>query len=132
MGGEPSRLSRADVNDFLSRYDEEVQKVARATLSSLRQVFPDAFESAEGGEIGLGFGPGYSGLVFTVSPQRTYVNVGIAGGASLDDPVALLEGTGKVHRHLKVRAADRLDDERVQALFRRAVAARRESDKDGR
>ncbi len=95
-------------------------------MSALRRVLPDAYESAEGGEIGLGLGPGYRGLVFTVSPQRSYVNVGIAGGASLDDPDGLLEGTGKVHRHLKVRSADRLDDERVQALLRRAVAARRE------
>ena len=63
--------------------------------------------------------------MFTVSPQSTYVNVGIAGGASLDDPAGLLDGTGKVHRHLKIRRADELDDERVQALLRQAVAARR-------
>ena len=121
-----TRLSDADVTSFLDRFGEETQQLARAALASLRRVLPDSVESAEGGEIGLGLGPGYRGLVFTVSPQRSYVNVGIAGGASLDDPDRLLEGTGKVHRHLKVRSVDRLDDERVQALLRRAVAARRQ------
>ena len=86
-------------------------------------MYPTAVETAEGGEIGLGSGTGYRGLVFTVSPQRGYVNVGIAGGASLDDPDNLLEGTGKVHRHFKIRSAEQLDDERVHTLLRRAVAA---------
>ena len=122
-----SPLSEAQVTSFLDRYDANVQALARAALASLREVLPDAVESAEGGEIGLGFGPGYRGLVFTISPQRTYVNVGIAGGATLDDPDNLLEGTGKVHRHVKIRTAEPLDDEHVRALLRRAVAARRPS-----
>ena len=126
-GSEGSPLSEADVASFLDRFDTDVRDLARAALSSLRSVLPDAVESAEGGEIGLGVGPGYRGLVFTISPQRTYVNVGVAGGASLDDPDNLLEGTGKVHRHLKVRTAEELDDKRVRALLRRAVAARRPS-----
>jgi hypothetical protein len=126
-GSEGSPLSEADVSSFLARFDRDVRDLARAALSSLRAVLPDAVESAEGGEIGLGFDSGYRGLVFTISPQRSYVNVGVAGGASLDDPDDLLEGTGKVHRHLKIRAAEQLDDKRVLALLRRAVAARRPS-----
>jgi hypothetical protein len=126
-GTEGSPLSEAEVASFLERFDTDVHDLARAALASLRAVLPDAVESAEGGEIGLGFDSGYRGLVFTISPQRSYVNVGIFGGASLDDPDDLLEGTGKVHRHLKIRTADRLDDERVGALLRRAVDARRPS-----
>jgi Domain of unknown function (DU1801) len=126
-GSAGSPLSEAEVASFLGRFDTQVQDLARAALSSLRSVLPGAIESAEGGEIGLGFAPGYRGLVFTISPQRTYVNVGVAGGASLDDPDNLLEGTGKVHRHLKFRTAEQLDDERVHALLCRAAAARRPS-----
>ena len=124
-GDRSAQLSDADITSFLAPFEAETQRLARASLAALRHVFPDALESAEGGEIGLGFGPGYRGLVFTVSPQRTYVNVGIAGGANLDDPDGLLEGTGKVHRHLKIRSVDQLADERVQALFRRALVTRR-------
>ena len=124
-GQQGTQLSAADVTSFLDRFDEEIQQLARATLATLRRMLPDAVESADTDQIGLGIGPGYRGLVFTISPQRSYVNVGIAGGASLADPDGLLEGTGKVHRHLKVRAADRLADERVQDVLRRAVTARR-------
>jgi hypothetical protein len=124
-GSEGSPLSDSEVATFLARFDADVQHIARAALSTLRAILPGAVESAEGGEIGLGFDSGYRGLVFTISPQRSYVNVGVAGGASLDDPDDLLEGAGKVHRHVKIRTTEQLDDERFRALLRRALAARR-------
>jgi len=120
-----SQLDDTAVASFLARFDDRVQQLARAALDALRALLPDGIESAEGGEIGIGDAAGYKSLVFTVSPQSTYVNVGIAGGASLDDPAGLLDGSGEVHRHLKIRRADELDDERVQAFLRQAVAARR-------
>ena len=65
------------------------------------------------------------GSVFTVSPQRGYVNLGVARGASLDDPAGLMEGRGRVHRHVKIRDADQLDDVALGDLLGRALAARR-------
>jgi hypothetical protein len=47
-------------------------------------------------------GSGYKGLVFVISPFKTHVNLGIVHGATLADPAGLLEGTGKVHRHVKL------------------------------
>ena len=52
------------------------------------------------------------------------VNLGVFGGASLDDPAGLLEGTGKVHRHVKIRTESGLGDE-LHNLLTRALDRRR-------
>ena len=119
------RLTDEQVDEFLAGPDPYVAAMARAVRVKLLEVFPDAIETAEGGELGLGFDRGDTGLVFTVSPQRGYVNIGVARGAALDDPAGLMEGRGCVHRHVKIRDAEQLDDIDLDDLLRRAVAARR-------
>jgi hypothetical protein len=119
------RLSDDQMEEFLAGAQPEAAETARAVRVKLLGIFPDAIETAEGGELGLGFDRGYEGLVFTVSPQRGYVNLGVARGASLDDPAGLLEGRGRVHRHVKIRSVEELADARLDDLLGRAVAARR-------
>jgi hypothetical protein len=119
------RLTDEQVEAFLAGSDPNAAAIARAVRVKLLEVFPDAIETADGGELGLGLDRGYTGLVFTVAPQRGYVNVGVARGAALDDPAGLMEGRGRVHRHVKIRDAERLDDSDLDDLLRRAVAARR-------
>ena len=119
------RLTDEQVDAFLGDAGLDVSATARAVRAKLLGVFPDAIETAAGGELGLGFDRGYTGLVFTVSPQRGYVNLGVARGASLDDPARLMEGRGRVHRHLKVRSAAQLEDADLDDLLGRALAARR-------
>jgi hypothetical protein len=119
------RLTDEQVDRFLAGADPEVAATARTVRAKLLDLFPDAVETAEGGELGLGFDRGYKGLVFTVSPQRGHVNLGVARGASLDDPARLLQGRGRVHRHVKIRTTDQLDDPALGDLLGRAVAARR-------
>jgi hypothetical protein len=119
------RLTDEQVDSVLGAAGRAVSATARALRATLLEIFPDAIETAEGGELGLGFDRGYAGLVFTVSPQRGYVNLGVARGASLDDPAGLMEGRGRVHRHVKIRDADQLDDVALGDLLGRALAARR-------
>jgi hypothetical protein len=88
------------------------------------EIFPDAIETAEGNELGYGFDSGYQGLVFTISLVRVGVNLGVFGGASLADPAGLLEGTGKVHRHVKIRDTSALNDD-LRELLGRALDRRR-------
>ncbi len=119
------RLTDEQVDSVLGAAGPAVSATAREVRAKLLEIFPDAIETAEGGELGLGFDRGYAGLVFTVSPQRGYVNLGVARGASLDDPAGLMEGRGRVHRHVKIRDADQLGDVALGDLLGRALAARR-------
>ena len=118
------RLTDEQVDEFMRAADPDVAAITRAVRAMLLEVFPDAIETAEGGELGLGFDRGYAGLVFTVSPQRGYVNLGVARGASLEDPARLMEGRGRVHRHLKIRSTTQLDDAALDDLLGRALTTR--------
>jgi hypothetical protein len=117
-------LPDEQVDDFLTGRDHAVRTLALATRDVVLEIFPDAEETAEGNEFGYGFDSGYKGLVFTLSLTSAGVNLGVFGGASLDDPAGLLEGTGKVHRHVKIRAESDLGDE-LHNLLTRALDRRR-------
>jgi hypothetical protein len=89
------------------------------------KVFPDAIETAEGKELGYGLDSGYKGLVFAISIKKNGVNLGVAQGATLDDPACLLRGTGKVHRHVEILDSAVLSDPALKDLLARAVATKR-------
>jgi hypothetical protein len=80
-----------------------------------------------------------AGYSFTGRPSDSFVyvaaytkgvNIGFWAGTSLPDPDGLLEGTGKVSRHVKIRAASDLERPGLRSLIRSAIeiAERPESD----
>src|SRR6478736_10266407 len=61
-----------------------------------------------------------------------HVNVGFFRGAELDDPNGLLEGTGKLMRHVKLRPGQPVDDEALLTLVQSAyVDMRQRLERDG-
>jgi hypothetical protein len=52
-----------------------------------------------------------------VNVFKAHVNVGFFQGATLPDPVRLLEGTGKRMRHVKLRPGSALDFSALDALI---------------
>ena len=61
--------------------------------------------------------------MFVISPQREHVNLGIVKGAALDDPNNLMEGKGKVHRHVKLHRVEQVHDPELEQLMHRALQA---------
>jgi hypothetical protein len=102
----------------------DVQDTARRVLAIARELVPDTVESHDGEDYGVGFGPGYKGLVFVITPLADAVRLGIAGGASLDDPAGLMRGRGAVHRHVRLTDPAQADDAALRDLMARAAAAR--------
>lgn len=101
---------------------EPVRPLARAVFDELHRVFPQAVITADADGIGFGTGPGYKYLVFTLLPYRGHVTIGFARGTELPDPAGLLEGAGKVHRHVKIRTDEDLRRPELAALFTAALA----------
>ncbi len=116
---------RTDVDAFLAAYPPRVREVARAARRLLKQVLPRAAETLDETAriIGYGYGPGYAGLVCTLIPSRAGVKLGIVRGAELDDPRGLLEGSGKVHRHVALRSPADLKRPGIRPLLKAALAA---------
>lgn len=59
-----------------------------------------------------------------IAPQKGHVNLGFYRGALLDDPGALLIGTGKAMRHVKVYNLDQIAVAEIGELIEAAIAER--------
>ncbi|REK10773.1 MAG: DUF1801 domain-containing protein [Planctomycetota bacterium] len=57
-----------------------------------------------------------------VNAFKAHVNVGFFRGAELADPAGLLEGTGKLMRHVKLRPDNKIDDDALAQLIEAAYA----------
>ena len=98
-----------------------VRELVLATLPGATEV-PDAKARV----IGYGYGTGYKDMVATIILSRKGVKLGLVQGASLDDPSGLLEGEGKVHRHIPFAEPGEIERPAVKALIRVAHAAWKE------
>ncbi len=103
----------------------KVTTIAKMLEALIWKVFPDAVRSKDKTDVGFGFTKGYKGLVFVVSRQKKHVNLGIARGADLQSSFQLLQGSGKVHRHVKVANVEDLEAPELKRLMIAALKAAR-------
>jgi hypothetical protein len=113
-----------EFEELIAGRPADVQETARRVLAIARELVPDAIEGDDRDDYWIGFGPGYKGLVFVITPLADRVRLGIAGGASVDDPAGLMQGRGKVHRHVRLTDPAQADDPALRDLMARAAAAR--------
>jgi hypothetical protein len=116
------------VEQLLAGREARLAGLTRRLVALIAEVYPDAVITVDGGDIGFGSGTGYKGLVFVVSPHAKHVTLGLAGGADLPDPAGLMEGTGRVHRHVKIREEADLARPGLRELLTAAVDRGRAGD----
>jgi hypothetical protein len=51
---------------------------------------------------------------------KAHINLGFYYGAELDDRAGMLEGTGALMRHIKVKSPEQLDDPSLRTLVEEA------------
>lgn len=81
--------------------------VMRACGDDVRELLHDGHPTACVGDAAFGY----------VNAFSAHVNVGFFRGAELPDPAGLLQGTGRVMRHVKIRPGARIDDTALKALI---------------
>ncbi|MBC9711970.1 DUF1801 domain-containing protein [Streptomyces sp. TRM66268-LWL] len=113
-----------DVQALLARQSPAVAETAWRAVGLILDLYPDAVVTVDGGDIGFGSSTGYKGLVFVLSPHTSWVTLGVARGATLPDPEGLLQGKGKVHRHVKLHSAADIDRPALRAVMNEAVERR--------
>lgn len=128
MAGSPTNVI-GTWDDVFGRSSPQVQALALAARDLIRGLHPGVVEVARPGDgaVTFGLGPrkmkdGYAYL----APHQAWVNLGFYQGAHLKDPGALLEGTGKSMRHVKLLQAlpDGIEALLRQALQRQTAASR--------
>lgn len=79
----------------------------RGSGADVRELMHDGCPTACVGDAAFGY----------VGAFTSHVNVGFFQGAALDDPVDMLQGSGKRMRHVKVRWGEAVDDAALNALI---------------
>lgn len=117
-------------DDLLEIAPADLRPVVSELRRIIRDIDPDACEVVRLGDRAATYGVGprkmKEGYAY-ILPHKSWVNLGFYQGATLSDPNALLEGTGKKLRHIKIRTVEEADRAEVRALIERAWRERREA-----
>lgn len=129
MSSGPTRLTRPEIDEWLAATgDEGVRETASAVRALVLELLPDVNETRARGDNGLGFGAHQYGAdgwgIAALAVHRSWASLGFFAGTRLPDPAALLEGSGKRVRHVKLRSPNELADRRdsIAALVHAAAA----------
>ena len=114
--------------DVIDGVGDDLVAISRRLRALIKAAHPDVVEVPRPGErtVAYGFGPKKTSEAYAyIAPQSRWVNLGFYHGASLRDPDALLEGTGKALRHVKVRSGADADLPALGKLVKAALLERR-------
>jgi hypothetical protein len=110
--------------EFLAPQSPPVRDLAMRTCALIREVMPDSVEEVHPGRNNIIFGKGskMKDWICYVSPFKNHINLGFLRGTELCDPKGLLEGTGMLLRHVKLRSVEDLGKPEVRELLAAAWA----------
>jgi hypothetical protein len=116
------------VQKFLSSYRPEVRDLALKARELVRSIIPDAQEKVYSGWklILYSLDGSMKGAMCAIGPHKAHVSLGFYRGVDLDDPVGLLEGTGKNLRHVKLKRPEDVQAQSLKSLIKSAAALTRE------
>jgi len=87
------------IAEFLGKLDADQAAVVRAVMALFREAGPELAEDFKyGGVVFLKDGA----LIGGVYAYKDYISVEFSKGAGFDDPGGVLDGKGKLRRHVKL------------------------------
>ncbi len=110
-------------NEIIAGAAPRIAELALRTRALIRDVYPEVVEVAWPKQrvIGYGVGPKKMSEHFCyISVSGNHVNLGFNYGSELPDPDQLLEGTGKLFRHVKIRSTAALENPALRRLLEAA------------
>jgi hypothetical protein len=121
--GEAMTQNKKSFDVIIKKYTPETRDLALGARDLIIEVMPRVVEIVweEQGVVGYGTGPKKKSEHFchiVIYPK--YVNLGFNYGSELPDPDKLLEGTGKLFRHTKIKSKEDLKKPALRALIEQA------------
>lgn len=117
----------AAFEESIKSFSEEIKEIARETRELIHKILPEVVEVVwiRQKNIGFGTGPKKNTEHFCwLMPAGKHVSLGFNYGAELPDPTNLLEGTGKLFRHHKIKSVDDLSNPDLIVLIKFATTYR--------
>jgi hypothetical protein len=125
--GTPSAKSvEAQVRQLIAKYSPDIAAQLCAARTRLRELFPRGcelvYDNYNALAIGFAAGERAGDAIVSIAGYPKWVTLFFLRGTTLHDPGCLLQGEGSRVRSIRLAPLSRLDDARVQALIRRALA----------
>jgi hypothetical protein len=115
----------AQLLEFLSGRDNQVVDLALKLREIVLDEAPDAFELVHDVKYAIALNYTFTRSVKQafcgIAVYRHHANLGFWRGAELPDPKKLLEGDGKLHRHLRVAKYEDLERPSLRPFVRAAI-----------
>ncbi len=108
---------------FLAKFPDPLQAIALELRAQILDLAPGVIEQMDEPAhlLGYGYAETYKHLVCVIIFQKDYINLGFPRGVDLEDPEALLEGTGQRARHVKIYSVEDVTLPGVLSLLREAI-----------
>jgi hypothetical protein len=122
-----SILKLGTFDDVIAGAAPEVARICLELRNVIGGLHPDCVEVPRPGEPSAAYGYGekkMSEAYAYIMPQSNYANLGFYHGANLNNHEAVLAGTGKKLRHVKVRSIDEARDPSILRILRDAMQER--------
>src|SRR3712207_5544969 len=106
--------------EILADSSPRVRDLATRTRALIREVMPDVVEVPWPRQrvVGYGVGPKKMSEHFShITFHKNHVNLGFNYGSELPDPEGLLQGTGKLLRHVKITSPEDLSNPALRRLL---------------
>jgi hypothetical protein len=110
-------------DEIVAGVSPHAQELARRARALIQTVYPAVAEVPWPKQrvIGYGIGPKKMSEHFCyLSVSKNHINVGFMYGAELPDPHNLLEGSGKLLRHVRITNPEELKNPALQELLEAA------------
>jgi Domain of unknown function (DU1801) len=116
-----SNSPQSQLDDLLDKYTPEVAAEARECLKKMRTRLPGPTQLVYDtyNALGVGFGPSEkaSEAIFSIVLYPRYLTLFFLQGACLPDPERLMQGDGKVVRHIKLESPADLEKPAIRKLM---------------
>jgi hypothetical protein len=113
--------------EIVSSVSPHARKLAEEARELIRSVYPAVVEVPWPKQrvIGYGVGPKKMSEHFCyISVSKEHINLGFMYGAELPDHEQLLEGTGKLLRHVRITELEQLSNHALKELIQAATKHR--------
>lgn len=122
-----SILKLGTFDDVIAGANPEVAKICLELRHIISGLHPDCVEVPRPGERSAAYGYGekkMSEAYAYIMPQSNYVNLGFYHGTNLNNYEAILTGTGKKLRHIKIKNIEAARDPSILKMLQDAMQER--------